>query len=381
MSLIIKKIASYCCLVLAISCSSPVTQEGNVIYVDKDSAKRISFSDWFSGVELIPLETNQSSLLNRCYKMLYEHKRFYIFDINQRAVLAFDSTGSFLFSSLSFKGQGPGEYVSITDFSVNPFTGNLEILDPFSNVMRIYDKDGVFIKNINLTEALLPMGEFMPLSSDLYLFKSSDYKKRKSYIKVFSISKKEIVKEILSSPENSTAMVTTNLVIFSRLDNKVLYGYGAPDNNVFKIDTTATVVDHYQYDFGKYTFNLRSLPKNEDKSFYSKYQEMNKDKYVFPFTKPENLRYRFCFFWFKDSFYVSRQEKESLSIEVGLNKFSDGGIFIPPNYIDEDYFYFTIEPIGLEYFLPKEMLTLEQQELVSGIKEDDNPIIVKYKLK
>ena len=381
MSLIVKRIASYFCLVLTISCSSTIIQEGNVIYVDKDNIKNISFSDWFSGVELIPLETNQSSLLNKCHKMLYEHNRFYIFDINQRAVLAFDSAGIFLFSSLPFMGQGPGEYVSITDFCINPFTGNLEILDPFSKVIRIYDKDGDFIKNTNLTEALLPMREFIPLSSDLYLFESSDYKKRKSYIKVFSISKKEILKEILSSPENTKDLVTTNLVIFSRLENKVLYSYEVPDNNVFHIDTTVTVVDHYQYDFGKYTLNLKFLPGNEDQSFYRKYYEMNIDKYVFPCNKPENIRYRFCFFLFKNNMFISRQKKESLSVEVALNKFNDGGILIPPIYVDENYFYFAIEPIGLDYFLPKEMLTTEQQELVSGIKEDDNPIIVKYKLK
>ena len=171
-----RKVISYFIIIIIIASCNHVLQDANdVIQVDITKARSIHFSDWFSCVELIPLETNDSSLIHTCNKIAYEYQRFYIHDFNQHAVFVFDSTGMFLFSTLNLKGQGPGEYVSMTDFCINPYTGSLEILDAFSSRIRVYDKDGIFIKNIILDESLLPMGKFIPLSSDLYLFDSPDY--------------------------------------------------------------------------------------------------------------------------------------------------------------------------------------------------------------
>ena len=274
-------------------------------------------------------------------------------------------------------------------FVFTPLSDNLEILDPFSSAIRVYDKDGVFIKNISLSSDLLPMGRFTPLSSDLYIFESSDiyplesggYKEDKTSVKVFSVSKKEIIDRIIPLPENANDLTFTNRMTFIKLGDDMLFCHKFPNNDVFQIDTFAKLTEHYIYDFGKYTFNVESLPKNQDRSFYKQYDRNNKKDYVFPYTKPENHKYRFCYFGFDDELYISRQNKESMHIEVANQKFKNGGWLIPPVYIDDNYLYNKAEPIELEYMLSKEILTEEQQEIISQIKEDDNPIIVRYKIK
>ena len=376
-----RKVVTYFFIFILASCNH-VLQDANIIQVDIAKAKSIPFSDWFSCVELIPLETNKSSLIYTCDKMEYEHQRFYIHDFRQHAVFVFDSTGTFLFSTLTSMGQGPGEYVSITDFCINPYTGNLEILDAFSSLIRVYDKDGTFIKNIILDKNLLPMGNFIPLSSDLYLFDSPDYEKTKTSIKVFSVSKKEIVKRIVPIYDNTRHLASPNSVTFSRLNDDVLFSHRFWNNDVYQIDTTAEITGHYQYDFGKYTLDLKTLPSNRNDAFYLRYDETYKDNYIFPYKKPENLKYRFCFFAFKDNLYVSRQDKENSHLEIISNKFIDGGQILPQSYLDDDYLYNVAEePSWLKEMLTKEMLTPEQQEIVSGIKEDDNPIILRFKIK
>jgi len=264
-----KKIFYYTLFFILTACNSVIHEE-NIIYVDIDNAKSINFSEWFSKVEIIPLETNRSSVINECYKTVFANQRFYIYDQRQSAVFVFDSVGKFLFNTLSLKGRGPGEYLSMSDFSINRFTGNIEILDAFSFAIRVYDKDGSFIKSIRLTQDLLPLGTFQQLSSDLYLFNSPDYEKTKTTIKVYSIRKNEIVKKILPLPKNTRHLPVTNRTDFSYLFNgDVLFSYKFPNNDIFLIDTMSAVVAQYKYNFGRHTFNLKKLPTNRDKTFYT----------------------------------------------------------------------------------------------------------------
>ena len=119
--LIMKKTASIFFVIIFIACNT-AKQPENEIQIDINEAKQIDFSDWFSDVDLIPLETNKSSLLYEVYKLIYEDNRFYISDMRQGAVFVFDDKGKFLFSTLPFIGQGPGEYIGMADFCINPFS-------------------------------------------------------------------------------------------------------------------------------------------------------------------------------------------------------------------------------------------------------------------
>ena len=375
-----KKIAYFFYIFLITACNR-VLQEENIIHVDLKEAKTIHFSEWFSGVDIIPLETNKSSLIGRFNKLIYEHQRFYIQDRQQSAVFVFDSTGMFLFSTLAFQGQGPGEYMSMTDFCINPFTGNLEILDASNYVIRVYDKDGIFIKNLTLIAELLPLGQFMPLSSDLYLFESEDYEKTKTTVKVFSVSKNEIIRRIVPLPDNTTDLAILNPIPFNRLNDNVLFSFSFSNNDVFKIDSTGNIVNRYQYHFGKYTFDLKSLPANRDRKFYRQYDETNKNNFIFPLNKPENNKYRFCFFLFNEEIYICRQDKENLHLEIIRNTFKDGEKILPFIYIDDNYLYNISEPTWLRQMLTNEILTSEQQNIVSRLDEDDNPVITRLRMK
>ena len=79
--------------------------------------------------------------------------------------------------------------------------------------------------------------------------------------------------------------------------------------------------------------------------------------------------------------YIFRENKENMHHEVILNKFKDGGLILPPIYIDEKYLYNAAEPTWVQAMLSKEMLILEHQESMLQFKEDDNPVIIKYKIK
>jgi hypothetical protein len=130
--------------------------------------------------------------------------------------------------------------------------------------IRVYDKDGGFIKNIELNRSLLPLSKFIPLSSDLYLFESDDYDKTKTSIKVFSVSKQRVVKQFVPLPTETRQLESPNLNVFCRMNNHVLFSHRFWNNNVFQIDTMAEIVDHYRYDFGPFTLYPKSLSSSRN---------------------------------------------------------------------------------------------------------------------
>jgi hypothetical protein len=161
------------------SCGNDRPVSDNVIRIDINATHEIDIKDWISGIDVIPLETTDESLMKECYRMVYSHQRYYIYDQQQRTIFTFDSLGRFLFSTLPLRGQGPEEYITMTDFSINPETGNMEILDPLKLKIKVYDKDGKFVKNIDISNVSYPIGRYISLSNDLYLFYGEEEKGKK----------------------------------------------------------------------------------------------------------------------------------------------------------------------------------------------------------
>ncbi|WP_298650283.1 6-bladed beta-propeller [uncultured Proteiniphilum sp.] len=124
-------------------CKQKPQTEGT-IFVDLDRAERASLFDYFHSIELISLETSPDVLIVGISKMIVHQDKYYALDKNQCIIFVFDKTGKFLFK-IGKKGQGAGEYVFIQDFNINPFSGHLEILEPYGNV-HVYDVSGNYIE-------------------------------------------------------------------------------------------------------------------------------------------------------------------------------------------------------------------------------------------
>ncbi len=119
-------------------------QTDNVIFVDLDRPERASLFDYFRSIEIIPLETSPDVLIAGIMKMIVHQNKYYVLDPTQSIIFVYDQTGKFLFK-IDKKGQGAGEYSFIQDFNINPFSGNLELLEPYGKVY-IYDLLGNHIE-------------------------------------------------------------------------------------------------------------------------------------------------------------------------------------------------------------------------------------------
>lgn len=88
-----------------------------------------SESSWPQPVEikLIPLETNDFSLINAIDKLIYHQGTYYVFDRMGKKIQLFDEQGNYL-RSIAKLGQGPGEYTEPGDIDVDE-EGDLYISD------------------------------------------------------------------------------------------------------------------------------------------------------------------------------------------------------------------------------------------------------------
>ena len=131
-----KRIGYYCLMLLAFASCSRSPQPMEALYPVQGytdlSQEKVKLSSLFAEYRLIPLETNDSSLIGgRGNKVLQRDSSFYI--ESENTILSFDNDGHFI-SRFDKRGSGPEDYIDISDFE-DEFTERLlniitEIFEP-----------------------------------------------------------------------------------------------------------------------------------------------------------------------------------------------------------------------------------------------------------
>ncbi len=110
----------------------------------------VPIKDLFDKFEVIPLETNDSSLLIWPDKVLYWKGRYEIFDSKSPSLFVFDEDGKFI-RKVGRRGEGPEEYTEVYDVIQDKETGEISMLSPYGEVF-VYASDGCFRKRMELPQ-------------------------------------------------------------------------------------------------------------------------------------------------------------------------------------------------------------------------------------
>ena len=93
----------------------------------------------------IPLETTEESMIGNISKLFAFHGTIAVLDFRQKKAFLFDKNGKFK-CTLGHIGRGPGEYLSISDLSVDTEGNRIVLLDGESNKLQYYSPDGDFLE-------------------------------------------------------------------------------------------------------------------------------------------------------------------------------------------------------------------------------------------
>jgi hypothetical protein len=350
------------------------------IHVDLDMEEDVvSYKDIFSKIEIIPLETNDESVFGGTPEYLRVRKdgSYYIFPHKSNSIVVFDKTGAFV-KNINKKGQGPGEYAEITDFNFNRFTGNLEILSP-RGFVYIYDSTGVnYIETIKIGE---PAHEFANLTDDIYVF----YSHFRKNSKIFFFSKKQgqMVNETFPLPDfvYKKTMFHHTYPPFYVYRNDLCF-YDAANGDVYTIDSeTMKLKPRYQWDMGKYTFDISLINDNDDRDkmyYLDFFQYDNRYAYCFLYNV-ENDNYFITTFRFRQKFMTVIYNKNTKK-HLLFTEFLEGGK-CTPNLITDEYIYVIASIELLPAIINNRLLDEENQKKLEQIRPDDNCVIIGYKFK
>jgi len=375
-----------CCIIY--SCKRQIEDNPDIIKINVDinTSKEKPIETFFSAIEAVPLETTEKNLLQKPDKIIFKHNKYYIFDSGrQYGIFIFDEKGNFIRSSLHKQGQGPGEYRSLMDFDINPETGHIEIVDIVSYRIMRYDEEFNYINETLLPRAMIPVSSFKAITSDLYVFHSSrDMELRhpsareEECLQFYSSSEKEVTGRIRLSSDYMWNGTQSH--VFNMRGPDLFFTNRYPNNNIFQIlYNEMSIKKVVEFDFGKRTFRIDNIPKQSVKS--RDFMDNNIDRFVFPMTKHENDSCYFCFVMFKNyNLHLVSYNKQSGKTLVSPQRFVDGGVITPPVYVDNAYFYVIAWPDGIKIRIKQSLLDSQSQEVIANLREDDNPVILKYKI-
>ena len=164
-----------CCLFCAAQ-STKVLDSKDKRIIDLDKAKYpdtcFSASNLYKSAKIIPLETNASCLIGSIDKIQVIDQYILILDgYNAKSLFVFDKEGRFV-RKIGSVGQGPGEYNSIGDFTIDRDSKTVYIKDGRAS-SRIYQYDlttGKYIQLVVLERLAGSAGmrSFVSIGGNLY---------------------------------------------------------------------------------------------------------------------------------------------------------------------------------------------------------------------
>ena len=356
----------------------------NKITVDLNKPQQASLLDYFDHIELIPLETNDDVLIGFLRKIIYHQNRYYALDTyrGKYSVFVFDESGKFILQ-ISKYGQGPGEYSVLADMSINPFTGNIDLLSAYEQICT-YNLSGQYVetppqftRHSNSDYFFYAAHYFIVLDEKTYVFYSvtDDYK-----LFYYNIDEMKIFRQEF---EENPFTRTGSIIVPSFYEYRgKWYFYRCYGNDVYEIYPDSSVKS-YSWDFGKYNYDINKMTHLERSNTINKQiDDINQFPYRFR-LQGQNNRYVMAEIEIKFEVSAFLMYNKSTHECKYIEHFTDSVKF-SPKIITDEYVLSYCNHEELPDFINKEMLDESNRqtfEKLMEIKEELNPIIIKYYFK
>lgn len=380
---------------------------------EKDKIEIVKLSEVAESIDYVPLETNLNSLVSRFFCVYMENERIYLSSI--REVMIFDTQGKFI-QNFNRSGNGPQEYSRLSNFCVEPSTGN--IIVNFSKKMLEYDKDGKYLRTIQEPADPSYGGNhtsmFYKLAENRYLMIPSRSRNIVPFLGVLLDSTSTVIKEYPNHDLNSIPEFANGNTQFP--DNKLspffaaeVYRTGDSSRIYFLNSDTVRVIDKdfnlkvlYAFNYGDYKMpyfvtlddmqdqsriNVRKKAKESSRySFLTvnlnrHAKETYNDVFWDGRTSPKESTDTYALYDKREGRlrYLKQPQKGIPGFENDL----DGGFIFWPDYVSSNKKMIKI--VSASRF--KELAEMDFmnsdnfRELAAKLKDDDNPVAIIVKLK
>ena len=323
----------------------------------------------FEKFTVIPLETNTNNFIQRIERIIINNDLIYIFDKRLNKVCIYNDKGKQI-NYIHSVGQGPQEYISATDISIDEETDDLLLLCDKPYKMMRYSSEGDFMEEIKYSEFYL---EFSAVDNNIFCVlddNTSEYEIACSNLRLKMESKGLLSREDINKTcyDGGKYLVKSQNLIYSRRFDPCLYFIR--DNSIEK---------RFEFDFGKYKIPT-DIAYEED---CNKLVELCKDRYIFSIT---NVVESDKYIIFKTNLGICLYEKESNKLSgyrsILNNSLEVGGNVYYPDNANGKSIIMCMQPSDLGYYSEEEIKSNSTLfDLSQKVKDDDNPILIVYEFK
>jgi hypothetical protein len=364
---------------LFVQCKNVQEYEVRKINISTKENPEINLSTLFKSVEALEFEERNELYYIRPAKLILKNDTYYFLSGDMIIVYNNNIYEFTLFN----KGDGPGEYINISDFFVDD-DENILINDREGRKLIYYDKQGKHIKDIK--HGLLSYN-FTKLDHLVYMNFGNLLNEDRYKVNVVDERTNEIVDNYLKQDKKAGYLSVIENTSFSFFSDTLSYSQSF--SNVIYHLKNGLAIPRFEIDFGKnnlpgyfpenYT-NLMEFIDSFKKSNYASridnYRESTSymsfmyscagEYFNVFFDKKNNKVYNFKSYYDDLLFPDIKQRKTYDLLSV---------------FADDDSFYFSIEAsYFIEMYKKSNNITPIAEKIYSNINEDSNAIILKYNL-
>ena len=358
--------------ILLSSCGNPERADHPVLAVSLEETPSSIF-DFFDKVEVIPIATKHENLFSYVDNIKVYNDTIYLFDRALDAVYLFAPDGSYI-RRIRKVGRGYGEYPMASDFTVDPTTRTIRILNPMGEILD-YDFSGTFLGKVRLPRQPKNYRLIEVLDSAHYVTWSSVYEKDKAGVNVFDATGNEIVQGYFP---------------YSTLWSSLRYG------SVFNRyrDTT-----YYHESFSKKVYSLTSdgcriayewamdvpldewkpqIPIEETPAAQQRLFEQFRNGRIPFFFGPQLQSQRYCYtvLTFSDPVVRKSLFYDKTTKESRLFAKTKEGISLDLKYMDDRYALGVLSYADREHY--KGIVSEQDAILLDMMQEDDNVWLIRF---
>lgn len=384
--------------ILLLSCSSQKDNRFETISLREALKDDLSVLD---SIGIIPLETADSILVKDIMTFQYLKKpQLYLIMDDQQYVYLFDETGKCVANSSACKGEGSQEYFMAVDAVYNPYSDAIEIYNPMQGILHSYDMSFHWLNVRELDhEAGFHGSHLEVIGENQYILDPLRLHEDCSFVRLYDFSRKagQVITNMPCYKEGYVCRASAHCKMFTMTNTAVYFTPSYLDYHYYKYDVEQKLFSPlYKLDVGTKEATARQLEELYGKAVSNSsdgnvesinIMEQKEDYLVFSDYLLPTIRlisdlYVYAFFQsnMKASYLIhNRQTRETFYIS------QDAGIDMFPCYALYDNVLFgVLYPDRMDKYVDdraQAYMSMETRRKLKDIKEEDNPVIIKYYLK
>lgn len=381
-----------------ISCTAKEKAEINIktIFVENASSNNLDFLD---RIEIIPLETTDSALVKtpKIFKYISGMDAFLLMD-SQQYIFLFKGDGKYISNSSHCRGNGPKEYSIGADVIYNPYSKSIEIYNPMGDgAILSYDSSFNWLSTRSVKQGSgFVTRSFEALRPNEYALCPTRFEEDNLFIRIdnFVDNNKHKQFDIKCEDSNYISALSMMQNIFSVTDSAIYYTPDYMDYHFYTYNLDRKKMSPiYKLDFGAYNISKEDLDKQYGKAINELQEDKQKNmeiinqkrdyllssNYPLPIIRLISDQYIYVHYIINRKPYhliYNRKSGKLFRITPNANLNMYRCFFLSKNVL-----YTILYPHELGKYInesSRKFISPDMLDRIKSIKEEDNPIVIKY---